>query len=182
MANTQEKNALEAARSRLEQALSKLTQDVASSRSALETALAESVSKNTEQAAQNERIQVLEQENLRLHEQMAAISLQEPPTDDKKITPVEVEQTALQQNYDLLKRQYTSLQDEFEGLQDRMGTDNTDSAADSDAPSNDETDGLRRQIGALMRERDDMRDELDSAIAELESFLADGKLAAGGTY
>jgi len=182
MANTQEKNALEAARSRLEQALSKLTQDVASSRAALEAAVADSASVSADQASQNERIQELEQENLRLHEQVAAISLQEVTGDGDAKAAVEAEKAALQQNYDLLKRQYTSLQDEFEGLQDRMGGDTAQSADVSYTPSNDETDDLRRQIGALMRERDDMRGELDSAIAELEGFLAGTKVTAGGTY
>jgi len=183
MANMQEKNALEAARARLEQALSKLTQNVASSRASHETALSENASASAEQAAQIDRIQSLEQENLRLHEQVAAASLQQPEaSNDGNIDKVEAEKTALQQNYDLLKRQYTSLQDEFEGLQDRMGSENSGGADQDDTPSNDETDSLRRQIGSLMRERDEMRDELDAVIAELEGFLTDNKAAAGGTH
>ena len=177
MANTQEKHALEAARARLEQALSRLTQDVASSRSALEVALADGASAGAEQTAQSKRLQTLEQENLRLHEQIAAISLQAPSDDGSgddgdKIAAIEAEKAALQQNYELLKRQYTSLQDEFEGLQDRMGGENDNAG--------DETGALRRQIGELVRERDSMRGELDGAIAELENYLADNKTAAGG--
>lgn len=183
MANMQEKNALEAARARLEQALSKLTQNVASSRAAHESVVTESALASTEQSSQNDRIQSLEQENLRLHEQIAAAALQQPETDnDHKLAEVESEKSALQQNYDLLKRQYTSLQDEFEGLQDRMGETGTGDLDQTNAPSNDETDELRRQIGSLVRERNDMRDELDTAIAELEGFLADSKIAAGGTH
>jgi predicted nuclease with TOPRIM domain len=183
MANMQEKNALEAARARLEQALSKLTQNVASSRASQETILSESASASAEQAAQIDRIQSLEQENLRLHEQVATASLQQPEaSNDGRLTEVEAEKVALQQNYDLLKRQYTSLQDEFEGLQDRVSRENSGDADQNDTPTNEETDSLRRQIGSLMRERNDMRDELDTVIAELEGFLTDNKAAAGGTH
>ena len=183
MANMQEKNALEAARARLEQALSRLTQNVASSRAAHETAVSENTSASAEQSAQNERIQSLEQENLRLHEQVAAAALQQPEADNNgKLAELESEKSALQQNYDLLKRQYTSLQDEFEGLQDRMGEEGTADTEQTSAPSNEETDELRRQIGSLMRERNDIRDELDATITELEGFLADSKLAAGGAH
>lgn len=183
MANMQEKNALEAARARLEQALSKLTQNVASSRASHETMLSENASASAEQAAQIDRIQSLEQENLRLHEQVAAASLQQPEaSNDGNIAEIEAEKAALQQNYDLLKRQYTSLQDEFEGLQDRLGSEDSGDTDQNDTPPNGETDSLRRQIGSLMQERNDMRNELDTVIAELEGFLTDNNTAAGGTH
>lgn len=183
MANMQENSALEAARARLEQALSKLTQDVTSSRTALETALAEKAAAAEELAAHSDRVQSLEQENLRLHEQVAAVSLQQPDKGaDSNLAEVEAEKAALQQNYDLLKRQYTSLQDEFEGLQDRMGAESPTDTEHTNASPSEETEDLRRQIGSLVRERNEMRDELDAAIAELESFLADNKIAAGGAH
>lgn len=179
MANTQDKNHLEDARSRLERALSRLTQEVASSRAALELAESAQQASAQEQAVQAQRLQSLEQENLRLHEQIATLSLQTTSEDNSDaLMAAEAEKKALQQNYELLKRQYTSLQDEFEGLQNRM--DAPTSTAD-DAGDDNGSEALRREIGQLMRERDAIRDELDQAIAELENFVANnGAMAAGG--
>ncbi len=174
MAGAQEKNPLEGARARLEQALSRLTQEVASSRSALELAQVTQQEAAEIQTAHAERMQKLEQENLRLHEQIATLSLQAPAEKDiEQVKSLEAEKSALQQNYDLLKRQYTSLQDEFEGLQNRMDIVSPESTATGD-------DGLRQQVADLGRERDEIRSELDTAIAELEGYLATSAAAAGG--
>ena len=67
-ANTSE---LEKARSRLEAALSALTQGVASTRDMYDLVTDSAAAK----AASDERIATLEQENLKLHEQIAALAL-----------------------------------------------------------------------------------------------------------
>lgn len=174
MAQTQEKNALEDARARLERALSTLTQEVAESRNALAESRTAQEKTIQEMSAQADRMQSLEQENHRLHEQIAALSLQEPQADDSEGTAaLEAEKNALQQNYDLLKRQYTSLQDEFEGLQNQVGRDSEANGAGDDT-------ALKQQVDMLLRERSELRTELDSVIAELETYLTETRSAAGG--
>lgn len=170
MSNNSSSNALEDARGRLEAALSQLSQEVASYKGAL--AQSREAQENTiqEMSAQADRMLSLEQENHRLHEQIAALSLQETSSGGK--TELEAEKDALQQNYDLLKRQYTSLQDEFEGLQNQMG-DTIQIDATPDA-------ALQQKVDELLREREDLKAELDEVIAELESYLADAQPAIGG--
>lgn len=173
MSNNSSSNALEDARGRLEAALSKLSQEVASYKGAL--AQSREAQENTiqEMSAQADRMLSLEQENHRLHEQIAALSLQEASSGSETSTSeLEAEKDALQQNYDLLKRQYTSLQDEFEGLQNQMGdTIQTDATPDA---------ALQQKVDELLREREDLKAELDEVIAELESYLADAQPAIGG--
>lgn len=96
MPDTSGSNNLEAARTRLETALSTLAQGVASTKSALDAA-------NTitdEKAQMAERLTTLEHENLKLHEQVAAYALkpaaQENTQDQSdKITALVAEKAAL---------------------------------------------------------------------------------------
>lgn len=166
-------NALEEARGRLDAALSSLAQEVAAYKGALAQSREAQEKTIQEMSAQADRMLSLEQENHRLHEQIAALSLQESASDDgEKIASVEAEKNALQQNYDLLKRQYTSLQDEFEGLQNQMGdTLPTDNRSDP---------ALQQQLDELLRERAELKSELNEVIAELESYVSEAQPAAGG--
>ncbi len=175
MANATDQNPLESARERLEKALSKLAEEASAAKQALEQSRTAQENTLQELSNQADKMLALEQENHRLHEQIATLSLQQPTDDgEDKATALEAEKNALQQNYDLLKRQYTSLQDEFEGLQDRAAND---SGGSVDGNSNDEA--LRQQVSSLMREREELKAELDQVIDELESYLADNNAAAG---
>lgn len=166
-------NALEEARGRLEAALSSLAQEVAAYKGALAQSREAQEKTIQEMSAQADRMLSLEQENHRLHEQIAALSLQESSSDDgEKIASVEAEKNALQQNYDLLKRQYTSLQDEFEGLQNQMG---------DTLPADNRSDpALQQQLDELLQERAELKSELNDVIAELESYISEAQPAAGG--
>lgn len=173
MTDSDDNGALEAARARLDLAMSRLNQEVSISRSALESALALQAAAADKDAGQAERVQALEQENLRLHEQIATLSLQEAGADPSEgAAKLEAENEALKQNYDLLKRQYTNLQDEHEGLQDRMAN-----MASSSTGGDQE---LQKQVNALASERDEIKSELDSVIKELEAFMAESDAAVGG--
>ena len=168
MANTKDNNPLESARERLDQALARLAEEAAAAKDAL--AQSRTAQENTlqEMSNQADRMLALEQENHRLHEQVATLSLQQPTEGgDEKAVALESEKNALQQNYDLLKRQYTSLQDEFEGLQNSVGT--------GDSGGGDPA--LQSKVNQLLQERDELRRELDEVIEELEGYLADTKAA-----
>lgn len=177
-----ENNLLEEARERIDAALARLQSNAntATEKMGLATASAADVETNDGLIAEKDaRIEALEGENLRLHEQIATLSLQQdvPSVDagDKDYSALEAEKNALQQNYDLLKRQYTSLQDEMEGME-------TDSMPSSgEAPADDkELSIMKATVESLTEERDMIRNELDNAINELESFLSSNQTAAGG--
>lgn len=173
MAENNNSNPLETARERLDKALSTLASEAAEAKAALSQSREAQEKTIQEMSAQADRMLSLEQENHRLHEQIAALSLQEAAGDEsEKVTALESEKSALQQNYDLLKRQYTSLQDEFEGMQNQMG-DHIQEDGQGDP-------ALRDQIDALLKEREDLKAELDDVISELESYLAQAQTAAGG--
>lgn len=166
-------NALEDARARLEASLANLSQEVAAYKGALAQSREAQEKTIQEMSSQADRMLALEQENHRLHEQIAALSLQEPSSEDgNKAAALEAEKNALQQNYDLLKRQYTSLQDEFEGLQNQIG--DTIPSESSNDPH------LAKQVDELLKERAELKAELDDVIAELESYLSDTQPAVGG--
>ncbi len=173
MTDKNNSNTLEDARARLEAALSSLSQEVAAYKGALAQSREAQEKTIQEMSAQADRLLTLEQENHRLHEQIAALSLQESSDDNgDKIASIEAEKNALQQNYDLLKRQYTSLQDEFEGLQNQMG---------DTLPTDNESDpALQQQLDELLRERAELKSELNEVIAELESYNSEAQPAAGG--
>lgn len=173
MTDKNNSNPLEDARARLEASLATLSQEVASYKGALSQSREAQEKTIQEMSSQADRMLALEQENHRLHEQIAALSLQESSGEDgEKIAAVEAEKNALQQNYDLLKRQYTSLQDEFEGLQNQMG--------DTIPAENTSDPALLQQVDELLRERAALKSELDEVIAELEGYLSDAQPAAGG--
>ncbi|TNE62473.1 MAG: hypothetical protein EP335_12865 [Alphaproteobacteria bacterium] len=165
MTQTNNKQLLEGARTRLEAALSRLAQGVASSREALVVAheMAE------DKRALGERVARLEAENLKLHEQVAAFALAAPAeaADDGRAAALEAEKAALEQNYQLLKRQYASLQDELELAQDAPA------APISDSELAEENARLKQEVLDLTAARDGIRAELDSAIEQLESMIAE---------
>ena len=160
MPDTSNGNNLEAARTRLETALSALAQGAASTRGALDVA----ATMAEEKAKMAERITALEQENLKLHEQVAAYALQSSSgDDDERIKSLEEEKSALEQNYQLLKNRYAALQDEMEGMQ-------TDGQA-SPTETQQDTSHLREIITTMEQEKANLKSELDKTIAELESML-----------
>lgn len=165
MSDATNQSALEAARTRLEAALSGLTQGVASTRDALNvaTTLVE------EKTALEDRISSLEQENLKLHEQVAAFALKpESQPNDVRIRELEAENAAIAGNYKTLKDKYAELQDRLD--------------ADTDIPSvqgaNDnaievENNRLKQIIAEMEAEKNAIRSELDKTISELEAMLED---------
>lgn len=182
MGNDQKNDKLEGARARLEQALANLSQKASESKKAASDAEAQQNEGATAYAELEERFHAVEQENLRLHEQVATLSLaSNNEADDTagRVAALETEKHAIQQNYDLLKRQYTSLQDEFEGLQDNIGADNI-SHDQADSSLTDEIRTLRSALDATVNERDKIRTELDEVINELEGYLAQNTKIAGG--
>ena len=186
MGNNQKNDNLESARKRLEQALARLSQKASESKKAANGAEAEQNEAASVYNTLEERFNAVEQENLRLHEQIAALSLSnigETEGTAGRITALEAEKHAIQQNYDLLKRQYTNLQDEFEGLQDKMsppgGAENIDTGS-TDADAANEIRTLRSALEAAVEERDMIRSELDQVITELEGYLAQNTQTAGG--
>lgn len=159
MPNTSNGNNLEAARTRLETALSALAQGVASTRGALDVA-ATMADEKTQMA---ERITALEQENLKLHEQVAALALQPVSHEsDDRIQALEQEKASLEQNYQLLKSRYAELQDELENSSDDA-EEGTTLRADNDR--------LAAIIVSMEQEKTNLKSELDKTIAELETLL-----------
>lgn len=182
MGNNQKSDTLESARARLEQALATLAQKASESKQAVSSAEEQQSEAASAYTTLEERFHAVEQENLRLHEQVATLSLaSDNETEDTtgRIAALETEKHAIQQNYDLLKRQYTSLQDEFEGLQDNVSPpSNSDDHTDTDIENEVRT--LRSALDATVSERDMIRTELDNVINELEGYLAQNTKAAGG--
>lgn len=183
MGNNQEKGNLEDARARLERALSKLAQGATASKLAIDHAKAGQIEATAGRASLEDRLHSIEQENLRLHEQVATLSLSGTPSDlsdnSGRIEQLEAEKHAVERNYDLLKRQYTSLQDEFEGLQDSMGAA-ISSETSTDVDTLSELQTLRSALDAVTHERDQIRHELDQVISELEQYLMQNNRSAGG--
>lgn len=161
MPDTSKVNDLEAARTRLETALSALTQGVASTRGALDVA----VTMADEKAQMTERIAVLERENLKLHEQVAALALK-PATSEThdRLENLEQEKAALEQNYQLLKARY-------EELQDAQTNTETEHSNRDDSGMRVENERLTGLISNMELEKATLQNELDQTIAELEALL-----------
>jgi chromosome segregation ATPase len=101
MSDTPTHSALEAARARLEAALSALGQGVATSRESLDAAM----DATTENTALADRLKALEQENLKLHEQIAAYALKPEPDDEiqslkQTIAQMDVEKASIKDELD----------------------------------------------------------------------------------
>ncbi|MBL4791096.1 MAG: hypothetical protein JKY60_19295 [Kordiimonadaceae bacterium] len=109
MANAPKSDELEDARARLEAALSSLAQGVASSRDALDMAATVA----SDNAATTARLETLEKENLKLHEQVAAFALQPEPagpaTNDEAITALEAGKARLAKENQELAHSNTAL-------------------------------------------------------------------------
>jgi len=164
MSDTAKTKGLDAARARLEAALSALTQGVVSAQGTL-SASAEVM---REKDALTERLVALEAENLKLHEQVAVYALQpNAQALEARYETLQEEYAATNSNYRMLKQQYAALQDAMEARSSaEAGTDSTGQNA-----SQAETVRLNSLLAALSAEKDTMRAELDKAIAELETVL-----------
>ncbi len=176
MSESRKNDVLEAARSRLEAAMSHLAQEVATARAAKITA----EKMRAEKATLESRVGALEQENLKLHEQVATLSLQDNGADtDAAMATLAEEKAAIEQNYGLLKRQYATLQDEMEALEDRLAAQTAANAegggtgGGNDEALAAENAELKRAVMALKAERDGIRSELDGAIGQLETLVGD---------
>jgi len=168
MATNNKTDALESARTRLESALSRLAQGVASTRDTVSAAreIAE------EKMALVARVTTLEKENLKLHEQVAAHALIEPVGDSAELEALRAEKASLEQNYQLLKRQYAHLQDELEAAEDAKSA----AWGNGDGGSNGqeleaENARLKARVAELEEERMSVRSELDGAIGRLETMV-----------
>jgi multidrug resistance efflux pump len=168
MATNNKTDALESARMRLESALSRLAQGVASTRDTVSAAreIAE------EKMALVARVTALEKENLKLHEQVAAHALIEPAGDSGEIEALRAEKASLEQNYQLLKRQYAHLQDELEAAEDAKSAawgngEDGSNTAELEA----ENAKLKARVAELEEERMSVRSELDGAIGRLETMV-----------
>lgn len=159
---------LEVARTRLEGAMSRLAQSAAGARETRQQA----IHLAAEKAAFESRVAALEQENLKLHEQVATLSLQNNSSDNgEALIAAKTDLKAIEQNYSLLKRQYANLQDELESLRDAAPTG--DSSGEMESQLRAENAELKKAIMVLKSERDDIRKELDSSIAKLETLVED---------
>ncbi|MBL4639821.1 MAG: hypothetical protein JKY57_04755 [Kordiimonadaceae bacterium] len=162
MPDTGNNDKLEAARTRLETALSTLSHGVASTRSTLDAAatIAE------EKAAMATRINVLEQENLKLHEQVATLALQPAAQDTRgQVEILTQEKATLSQEVQQLKNSYAALQDETQNAPvGEAGTHNTSDMEAANAY-------LKAENATMQQEKAMMRAELDKTIAELETLL-----------
>lgn len=168
MSENQTDSPLEAARARLESAMSRLAQSAAGAREARQQA----IHLAAEKAAFESRVAALEQENLKLHEQVATLSLQDSGADKgDALAAATAEMEAMEQNYSLLKRQYASLQDELEGLRDAAPV--VADSSEMETKLRAENAELKKAIMVLKSERDDIRKELDGTIAKLETLVED---------
>ncbi|NVJ71474.1 MAG: hypothetical protein HWE08_14030 [Alphaproteobacteria bacterium] len=169
MTDDPKNSALESARTRLENAMSHLAQEVATARAAKIT----SEKLQAEKATLESRVGALEQENLKLHEQVATLSLRDTGADsDDALEALREEKAAIEQNYSLLKRQYATLQDEMEALEDRLAASTAANGQGGDAVAGENAE-LKKAIMALQAERDDIRTELDGAITKIEAMVGD---------
>ena len=102
---------LEAARARLETALSALTHGVANSRTALDTA----TSIAQEKTALMDRVTSLEQENLKLHEQIAAHALMpDPASSDAENSAAATENARLKQIIATMEQEKNTVKGELD--------------------------------------------------------------------
>lgn len=165
MSDATNQSALETARARLEAALSGLTQGVASTREALQ--MASDVGE--EKSALQDRISTLEQENLKLHEQVAAYALKpDIPVDETRIRELETENAAISSNYRTLKEKYAELQDQIEADGNIPSVEGAnDNAAEV------ENNRLKQIIAEMEAEKNAIKSELDKTIGELEAMLED---------
>lgn len=166
MADNKNHTALENARTRLESALSRLAQGVASTRETISAAqeIAE------EKVVLSARVTALEKENLKLHEQIATHALAPEPDAgvSEELEALRAEKTTLEQNYQLLKRQYVSLQDELEALEDGKATSSSDMPDQALIAENAQ---LKARVRYLEEEKASVRDDLDGAIERLETMV-----------
>lgn len=151
---------LEAARARLETALSGLAQGVIKTKDAIHSAS----SITAEKAKLAERVAKLEAENLKLHEQIAAHALQTPSADlERQLATSLEEKSALEQNYKLLKSKYADLQEEAEKPKP-IGID---------MATQIKMQQLQKHLEKVQTEKEVIKAELDKAIASLEPLAGD---------
>lgn len=168
MSDTGKQSGLESARARLEAALSTLTQGVASSRDALGLAAADALEKASQTEALTARITALEQENLKLHEQVAAFALQpEPAVDIARVSELEAEKEAIDQNYRMLKEKYAVQQDELDALTATSGNNSDENAFAL------ENIRLKQIVAEMEQEKSAIKEDLDKTIVDLETMLED---------
>lgn len=163
MAANHRPDELERARARLEGALSRLAQGVASQREAI--AMASEIVEEKDEMSR--RVTRLETENLKLHEQIASMALAPQGGGEElaeELRLVAEEKAAIEKNYALLKRQYAQLQDQYDAAGSQMD-DNSDLMVENRT--------LRSALNRLTEERDEMKASLDAAIAELESLMTE---------
>ena len=164
MPETQTNDKLEAARARLEKALSGLARDAATSRDTL----AHAKEAEDENRVLKAHIQSLEQENLKLHEQVAGFALRSDSEAENgaKLAQLEQDKATLEQNYQMLKNRYSALQDELETNQQPQDTS-------EDSNLSEENLTLRRELDTMKADKEALKAELDKAIEALETMLED---------
>ncbi|UTW59689.1 hypothetical protein KFE96_05130 [Kordiimonas sp. SCSIO 12603] len=151
---------LEAARARLETALSGLAQGVITTREALNSA----ASITNEKVQLAERVAKLETENLKLHEQIAAHALQTPSSEiEDQLATLREEKSALEQNYRLLKTKYADLQEQVDKPK----------PLEVDVSGQLEMRLLQQRLEEMQAEKEMIKAELDRAIASLEPLAGD---------
>ncbi|MCK0068347.1 hypothetical protein [Kordiimonas laminariae] len=151
---------LEAARARLETALSGLAQGVVTTREALNSA----ASITNEKVQLAERVAKLEAENLKLHEQIAAYALQTPSADiERQLTTVQEEKASLEQNYKLLKTKYADL----------LEAQETPKPVDINLSAQIEMQRMKKMLEEMQAEKEMIKAELDKAIANLDPLAGD---------
>ena len=164
MSDAADNNKLEAARARLESALSGLAQGVAKSKdaNAAATKLVEL------QNGLEGKIASLEAENLKLHEQVAAYALTSENADSasERITVLEAEKAAIAANYQMLKEKYAALQDALESAEGGAVT----GGAEDNAMAL-ENNRLKQIVAEMEEEKSAIKSELDKTIGELETML-----------
>ncbi len=160
--NTQ--TSLEAARARLEAALSALTQGVIGSREALDDAATVA----NEKALLVEKNTALEQENLKLHEQVAAYALQpDPSSAAEKLAGLTEANAALENNIQMLKLKCAQLQDQLDAQTQTIEGGNSENELLA------ENLRLRQVIAQMTADKDAIKSELDTTIADFETLLED---------
>lgn len=162
MPDTRNGDNLDAARSRLETALSTLAHGVASTRGTLDAAatIAE------EKAQMATRLSTLEQENLKLHEQVATLALQPASSEaEKQVDILTHEKAALLQETQQLKNSYAALQEEMQTSASAVSS-NTDTTQLQALNAQ-----LKAEITAMQQDKSEIRAELDKTIADLENML-----------
>ncbi|MFC3052697.1 hypothetical protein [Kordiimonas pumila] len=167
MPDKQTNNTLDTARARLEAALSSLAHGVAANRDAL-MRVEQKVQENTFLKA---HIASLEQENLKLHEQVATLALTDTDAPDSRIQELEHQNAALEQNYQLLKNRYAALRDEFDSLQEKLSAPPTSQSDNADQELQSENNALKAKIADMEYEKNTIKAELDKTIQDLETMV-----------